>query len=298
MPDVYFDASFAGIYMLIANIDSESGRDIAVQSPARGDRHVLQDRGRKLLSTTCEMLFVPQPGLGSYLERFDQFRALAEGGKSDVFSHPLLGSYRARIGDFRFRASEDAAVEVTCTILAEDEPTVVFRAGAGISTEAGVEAVSAAAAAADTELAAVDLESDVPSSALAQVTAWASGEDLDSADVFAQVATVSSQIDDAITALDLTSDLSRWEAYKQMIRLQYEVQRAAEAAVSDADNVFDLTVRVPRPLRAICAELYGAALAEDRATKIAKLNRLRTPGLVPAGSRLKMISNGARVGGK
>jgi hypothetical protein len=70
--------------------------------------------------------------------------------------------------------------------------------------------------------------------------------------------------------------------------LQYQLQRAAESVASDAERVFDLTVRAPVPLRVLCARVYGASAAEERQAQVARLNALRTPGLVPAGTTLKM----------
>lgn len=295
MANVYFPASFAGVPLLIVKIDTESGRDVAVQSPARGDKHVLQDRGVKLNRTTCEILFTDQPGQAPYLDRVNQVHALALAGAADIFSHPILGSYSARIEGFAISATADACVTVQCTILAENEPEVVMVAGAGTSTQAGLEAVSVSTETATQALTAVGLTSSLPTDCLDAVTAWAEGDELDSQQVFAEVASLTGQINGAINDLELASDITRWQAYRALIGLGYQLQRAALAATADADRVFDLFVAVPRPMIAICAEVYGASLALDRADQNTRLNRVRTPGLVPGGTTLKMIATGARA---
>lgn len=292
MPNVYFDASYGGIDLLISSIDTEGGRDIAVQSPSRGDRHVLQDRGRKLRSANVSILFIDQPGLAPYLDRYDQFRALVDAGDSQIFSHPLDGSYQARASELRVSAdSGTGQVSCTCTIIAENEPKTVFPLGAGVSAAAGLEAVTTASAAADTSLADAGLSSPVPSSCLAAITKWTNAADeLDTQEVFLGVASLTQQISDATDALDLASDFRRWNAYQSMINLMYQVVRAGEALTAASAQLFDLTVAHALPLRAICAEVYGGALAADKAAQVARINRIRTPGRVPAGTILKMPS--------
>lgn len=294
---IYYDASYGGIDLLIARIQTDGGRDIAVQSPSRGDKHVLQDRGKRLSAATCEVLFVNQPGLPDFLTRFDNFRQLIDAGGANVFSHPLIGSYLARASEFSHEAAEGAG-KVTCSVkfLAENEPTVIVQNGAGVSTIAGLEAVTAAQYAASTALAASGFPS-VPylTDALNAATDWAAGDStlLDSNTVFAQLASLSGELNQTINQLDLLSNLSNYQAYRALIGLGYQVQRAADAATSTADNVFDLTVAIPRPLIAICADVYGASAAVDRANDALSINRIERPGLVPIGT-YKFPSDGAR----
>lgn len=298
MPNVWFTALFGGIPILISEIETKSGRDIAVQSPSRGDQHTLQDRGRKLLDSHVTVLFIDQPGLDPYLDRFDAFRAAALSGGAAVFSHPILGSYRARISDFDFKASADAGqVDVSCTILGEDEPQLVFPINAGVSSGAGLEAVTVAAGATDTALAALTppLTTPITATAIAAATTWDQTEPelLDSQTVFSAYATLLSNINTAVEVLELTTDLSRWSAYRAFIGLAFELKRAAQAVTSDAANLITVFVPTPIPMLALCARIYGAALAQDRADACTKLNRVRTPGRIPAGTTLKMPADGA-----
>lgn len=298
MANVYFNAMWGDIAMLINTIDTDRGRDVSVQSPSLGDQHVLSDRGQRLRTTTCEILFCDQSGLEPFLERYDAFCKLVEDGEALLFSHPLDGVYRARVSDVRVNAdSNELCVKITCTFLREGEVKRVFPAEAGSSGIAGLESVTTAATATQAELdaltdvpgtnAAADALT-VPATCTTQVTAWSEADQLDSQQVFVDVATLTKQIDDAIAALALTSDLSRWSAYRQMIMLRYAVVRAAGAFTVGARAMFDLYVETPRPLIAICAEVYGGVLAIERAQQVAKINRVRTPGLVPAGTTLKM----------
>ncbi len=300
---VYVQAGFGGVDLLVTDVETEAGRDVAVHSPARGDIHVLQDRGKKLVSTTATILFVDQPGKANFQTRFDKFRKLADDPDAvDVFSHPLIGNYYARIADFTFKAGEGTGtISCTAKFLAVDEPEPVQRLGAGTTSTAGLEAVTAAAGIATTTAGAADLGLQLPGAlgliadALAAAADWASGDEVDSQAVFAQVATISGRIDGAINDFELTTDLSRWQLFRAFVGLKFQVVRAAESATSSAAHVIDVYVAVPRPLIAISAELYGAAAAPSQADAIAKLNRVRTPGLIPAGTTLKCPSDGARA---
>lgn len=288
-PNIYFEASFGGIPLLLASISTEAGRDIVVQSPSRGDRHVLQDRGLRFGPTHCEVLFIDQPGLAPFLDRYEQFRDLVNAGEAEVFSHPLDGSYRARGAELGIAAdSGTGEVRVTCSFYPEHEPQTVFTPGAGIAPAAGLEAVTTAAELTDTALANVGLENPIGSLCLDAVEAWTESLDLDSQDVFLTVANLTGQISDAIAALDLATDINRWPAYQAMIGLSFQVQSAAAAVTADSARVFTLVVARDLPLRAICAEVYPIEVIEDAATKVVQINRIRNPGFVRAGTKLKM----------
>lgn len=298
MADVYFAASYGGIPMLVSSVQTERGRDIAIQSPALGNQHTLSDRGERLLAARMEILFCDQPGQAHYLDRYKAFKALFD-GQPRILSHPLDGSYSAIASDMTVTSDAgEICVKVSCTFLRESPPQRVFPAEAGSSSVAGLEATATAAAAAKLSLSELaELLEDspsttaalaVPGEALAQVTAWSEADDLDSQEVFLGVATLTTQIDAAIATLELKSDLSRWPAYKAMILLRYTIVRAGQAFTADSRAMFDLYVETPRPLLTICAEIYGARRARELADRVARGNRLRTPGLVPAGTTLKM----------
>ncbi len=289
MPSVYFEASYGGIPLQATSLSTQRGRDINVQSPSRGNKHTLDDRGLRQHVTAYAIRFNDVPGLAPYLDRYDEFLRVAESEQSQIFSHSVDGSYRAKIGPIDAE-HDDAALEVrlTCTVYREDEPRQVFPVGAGAAPVAGVESVTVAAAAADEQLADLELESDVPSDMVDAVTEWSEAEDLDSNDVFLRVASLTAELDEEVATLELAGDLDSWQAYETMMLLRYSLARAAEAFTSDAEIIVDAIVDEPRPLLAIAAELYGAEQAQSRADEIARTNRVRTPGLVPRGTTLKI----------
>lgn len=289
MPAVFFTADYGGVPILISQIETERGRDLAVLSPEQGDDHSFEDKGRRVRRASCEILFVDQPGLDAYTDRYDRFLALAESETPQVFTHPLDGSYRARVEGLSVSAASDAlAIRVSCTFVRDTPPSSVVGVAPGTTPAAGVEAVATAADAVSAELEQLGLASDVPSAVAAGVTSWDETEDLDSAQVFIEVATLAGAIDAMIDALDLARDLDRWTAYKAAILMRDTLARAAESYTSEVDQIVDLYVDVGRPVIAIAAEVYGGELAQERAAQIVKLNRIRTPGRVQPGTTLKI----------
>ncbi len=292
----YFDSLFGDMPLLVSEITTERGRDIAVQSPFAGDKHTNFDQGRRQHRARCEILFADKPGQRSYLDRYDAFVALADSGEIRIFSHPLDGSYRARCDADSVSASADELkVTVSCVFIREDAPQTTFPIGAGVSTDAGPEAVRVASDLANMKLAEIDfggladVDFGITDEAADAVDAWqTAGDELDAQQVYLEVATLCDRIDTAIVDLELAQDLSRYQAYETMIRLRYQLTRAAEAFTSESANVFDLYVEVPQPVLRICADVYGAALAVDRADQVTHMNRIRTPNLVPRGTTLKM----------
>lgn len=289
MPPVYFNASFGDIPLQAVSLTTQRGRDIVVQSPSRGNKHTLSDRGLRQQQTTYAILFNNHPDLAPYTDRYDQFLALAEGTQAQVFSHSMDGAYLAKIGEINVEHDSSALeIRITCTIYRQDEPVAKLGGGAGVAPTAGLESVTVAAAAADEMLAELDLETDVTTDMVDAVTEWSEAEDLDSNDVFLRVASLIAELDAAVVELELTADLDRWQAYEAMMLVRYQLVLAAEAFTAAAEIIVEATVDEPMPVLAIAAEIYGAEEAQERADEITRTNRLRTPGLVPRGTVLKV----------
>lgn len=290
----FMPASFGGVEMLIASLSGDTGVDWAVTSPHRGDTHTIQNQGRKIRRARCEILFIDQPSLPDpYLDRYLAFEAMGNAGTPQIFVHPIHGSYLAVIEDLNHDVNADeATVRCQCVFLAVDEPVAVQNVGAGVAAMAGPEEVGVRAEAADAELAALGASSTVPASCLAQAEQWADGTSADAAQVLLEVASLTSQIDTLIDTLDLLTDYSRWAAYQSLILLRWSIVRAAQASTSEASRVVDYRVRVATPLRSLCARLYGARLAEERAAEVVQINGIRVPGLIAAGVVLKVPSEG------
>jgi hypothetical protein len=295
MPPFMMAASFGSVGFWISSMSGRAGRDVVVKSPARGDAHVLQDRGLRHRTLQCDPLFCDEPERPPPEQRFLEFQRLANADESQIFRHPLDGSYRARVAEFEYSVQrDDREIRVSCTFLAEGEPLTVINAGLAGAPLAGVEEVSATVAAAEAQLAERGLTSEAPRSALDTVSAWTQAETPDTRAVYLQAASLSQLINEEVNRLEMVTDLARWPIYREFIALNYQARRAAEAVTSETSDVFSILVEATQPLRLLCARIYGAALAEDKARQVTQLNGLRTPGLVPAGTRLVAPREGAR----
>jgi hypothetical protein len=275
--------------LLITSYEEEGiGRDVVIQSPSNGDQHVLQDRGRGLHRTRCKLAFCDEPGRASYQERWLAFRTLAASSTRQLFVHPdpNVGTYQAQVAELGASVSgEERCVYATCVFIETSEPKPVAAIGAGAAVAAGPEAVTAQAAAATAALGAVGVTSSAPASCAAAATGWAGQPVPDARAIALEVVRVTGALDDLIVRL---TSPSQWRAYRELVVLRYAVARAAAAVTSETQQVTRITLEVAEPLLTLCARTYGARDAQERARQVAKLNGLRTPGLVPAGTALRL----------
>src|ERR1051326_6151222 len=240
----WFDASFDDFPLRITSITTEDGRDIVVQSPARGSKHYNQDRGAKIGRVNAELVFVDEPRADDFRTRFDAFRKLISDGKPKVFSHPVIGSYLARWEGGTHAAEPRRMITFSVSFLPDNEPQVVSKVLAGITPVAGVQALQVAAQEADDALSAVGLTSSAPSNTLARVNTWNDADDLDSQDVIVGVESAVSEINQAIDDLEMASQIERWEAYVAFVNLAYTVRRVADAFTSTSE-IDESDVRLP-----------------------------------------------------
>ncbi|MCA9678838.1 MAG: DNA circularization N-terminal domain-containing protein [Myxococcales bacterium] len=286
---VLVECSFGNLRLWVADLETEGGRSVVVHEPARGDVYTVQDHGAQLSRTRAELVFVDIPGEDPYLDRFAAWQALLASGKSQLFSHPLLGSFRAKAGACPFVIRSDARdVRVHAEFLPDEELAGVTAPGAGVAPIAGAESVEVAAESALGYLALLELESDTPAAATAAAAGWVEAEEPDPRAVFLELGSITRQIDDDVARLQLATDLGRWPAYRAMILLRANLRDCALGVTAATASTFGLVIRAAVPLRALCARIYGADEAEERARQVRQTNGLRSPALLPAGLTLQM----------
>jgi predicted GH43/DUF377 family glycosyl hydrolase len=100
------------------------------------------------------------------------------------------------------------------------------------------------------------------------------------------MARLSGRIADEMEALDLASDISKYETYKQYTRLHHALTSAAAAFRSTKTRISQVTLTVGQPLRTLLVRLYGATEAENRYDEVIALNDVRDPGYIEAGTTL------------
>lgn len=286
-PVAKYVAKYGDMTLLVRGFrDEGDGRDWVVQSPSAGDQHVLQDRGRGVRRTACELVFCDEPNAGAYQDRYLFFRALADSSLRRLFVHPLRGAYEAACV---FESAEVKAdlrcVVVQCTFIEAGEVQPVAAIGAGTTAVAGPEAVTARAASANAELGAAGVASSAPLACVTAVTGWADQVEPNARAIALEAGRMCRAIDETLAGL---TSLDHWPAYRALVALRYSVARAAEAVTSETSKVTSVVLDAAEPLLSICARYYPPREAQDRARQVAKLNALRTPGLVPAGTTLRL----------
>lgn len=294
-------ASWGGLRLYTLQTETDGGSNVTVHEPSSGNDFVVQNRGRRLAVVRMELVFCDVVGESKgYEERFAEFQRLRDTGKPQLFVHPLLGSYRAELGECKIITDPGDEIRASAEFVPSEAIAPVFDVGAGFAPIAGPEAVAAAAGRADDELAEIDLEPDaladaeaVTASAAETSTGWVE-DDADSRTVYLELATEVAAIDALIAELELSSDYGRWQAYMEMIALRTALLDAADAQTSTAARVAVVVTEVAMPLIAICAREYGASQAAERAEEVARRNDLRDQLLVPAGTRLEMPIAGRR----
>lgn len=288
----WFTASFGDFSPLrISRITTEDGRDIVVQSPSRGDRHYLSDRGAKFGKVDAELVFVDEPGADDYRNRFTVFRELIATGQSQLFTHPLLGAYYATCEGGSHTLDETARIVYSVSFLPDVGPPADSLVLTAPSPVASAQAVQAALDNVTAAFATSGISSDVPSDAATQVAGWNASSllgTLDPQNVIVGVESLTEQLNQAVSDLELASQPQLWTSYVAMMNLIYTVNLASNSLVSTTDRMVPLTVDTATPLLMICARVYGADRAVDMSDTVARRNRLRTPGLVPAGTVLAM----------
>lgn len=298
----YFAASFGGVDMRITSIRTDGGRDVVVQSPSRGSKHYLQDRGQRFGKSECEVMFCDEPRKAPFLARYVQFRDLVNAGEASVFTHPLDGSYIARAADMTVTLDDSGCVKVSVSFLPEDEPDPQAPPGAGAAPTAGVEAASTAGADVKVQTSASKALSPagkaaIPSivdQAIATVAKWAANADILSSEILGDLGQMSVMIANAIEDYQLATDVKNWSVYRSTMMFFYQTNRAAEAFSLAAPTSISVVVAKTAPLLPILAEVYGASLALDRLASVAQQNRIANPGRVFAGTIIDCPGAGAR----
>lgn len=296
--DVYYAAAWGPILLWVANVETDNSRSLVIHEPSRGDTPVVQDRGLATRVSRMMLLFEhDMPGEDkSPIRRFREFKEMVDAGEARLFTHPIDGSYRARVRDFRYTIdSETQTARAEVEFIPDEEVRPVSPTGPLTSGVAGEGAVTAAADAVDAAFAAVELETDITDQARAVVEGWsAAGDELGVRQVLADVADLSARYGAEINRLRLEHDLALFEAYRTMIMLGEATRVAGIAATSETSSTFTLRIDRRISLLALMAQIYGGANASDAARQALNLNDIRTPGWLEIGQILVLPQTGAQ----
>jgi hypothetical protein len=290
----YFEASFNGHRLAVKSFRSNGGRDIVIQSPSRGNSHTLNDRGAAVRDTVCEIIFSKAPGQANHVERFLAFKADCSSGVPFLFVHPVDGSYLARVGPLPYFADgSDLSINCSATFIEDQAAENIAAISLSVPSVAGADSVLAASNGASLAATSAGLATLAAPKAAALADDWATRDELDPHQVFLDVAGSVAELDGEIRSLEAATDPYQWEYYKSLILVQHEIVKAGSAATQAVARMIEFVVDADQPLRVICANFYGAALAAEKAIEVGNINRIRTPACVPRGTVIKLPASGA-----
>jgi hypothetical protein len=136
--------SWGDIRLFCSGVEWEDGETQVVHNLASGSIHPVQPRGGQLKRSTAKLMFDDFPGSNETgTDAYRRFRATTS--ERRVFTHPVIGSYFARIGDLKPELDESSVITATCEIIPDGESVPVSPAGAGTTGISGESSVASAA---------------------------------------------------------------------------------------------------------------------------------------------------------
>jgi hypothetical protein len=281
--------SYGGQRIFFANVRRQVGRDLVPHKPSQGTGYVVQDRGDELGAIDFTLCFCPVAGEEHFRTRYDRFLALKAQGPQ-ILVHPIQGSLRAQVGSTSEEIDGPEMIILTGQFLPVDPPVTVTAPGGGTSPIAGVEAVTLQAEDLRDELEFSDIGigSTIPDDAIAAATSWADADAPDARDVLLEHASQASAIDALVEDNGMTDDLDLWPAFRSAMLLRDALRGAAAAATQAAEQLVEVVVQSPTPLRMFLARLCGADKVDAIIEEVGRVNDFGAWALVPAGTRLKL----------
>lgn len=296
--EILFDASFAGFPIHVLSTSDDMGRALARHTYPHRNGAAIEDMGAEPHIARCRLKFFGP----DHDEAFRVFHDLAHSVEPEVFTHPLYGSYSAKVGEFHAEAHAEQrdCIMVDCTFEEDTLEPAVFEVGAGSPTLAGAEDVQASA---DEWLVIVEPEDgtiidvdgvELGNDAVATSEAWSTDASKTLRDVTHEMAALSARIDDTQERLHTASDISQYPAMIALTKLRGSLVKAAAAFSQRSPRIFKVTVAVSAPLLVVAAQIYQSANeAGERAKQLIELNDIRNPARIEAGTELRCQSPAA-----
>lgn len=285
----FFACAWGKVRLWLTSIETDEGRDVAVQQFTRGNVPHLNDSGDVPKIARCELL-LEHDMLGetkSPREKIEDIRLLKLTGKPQLFTHPLYGTYLAYLQDFRYAVDECGNFTGSVSFVAAEEVDAVTVDPIGVSLDVAADSIAVRNQELLDELESVDLSSDVPDKA----TAAAATFDSDSATARDKLVALSSTTDrmwEEIEEKQLAADVALYPLLRTYVMLGEAIRAGADTSLGDLGAYMTIKISEPTSLRRLMADLYGASEAEARRQEAIESNDIRTPARMPAGTTLRL----------
>ena len=151
-PSPLFACSWGDINLWAESIEWEAGETQVVHDLAAGDIHPVQHRGGRVRTSTLKLLFDDIAGVAETgNQAYRRFSASTK--ERRIFTHPMDGSYFARVGDLKATTDNSSVTTATCEFIPDGAVEPVSPSGAGTTGTTGESSVDAAADAMSESLA-------------------------------------------------------------------------------------------------------------------------------------------------
>lgn len=286
-----FDIRWGDQVLDALTVSDERGRDLLELRPANGSGGRTFDSGPVLRRSTVLLTWTSRDDGDDPLARRQAFLEAVDAGETRLFVHPIEGAIAAKVGRV---TGQNGAGDAQDTVEFVEDPATRFapvEPAASVQPRAGTETVRVAAQRVELALEPIGEASLVPAESTALAESWTArvdetDEPVDARRVYRELEAATSAIDAELARLRAGQVLARYHLYLAFVALGAELARAAEAATSETASSFPITVERAGGLIALALDLGGPAKAVRLAAGMRALNRIDTPALVPAGTRL------------
>lgn len=282
----FYESRYGNVRLWLSAVDTSRGNSLVIHEPSAGRNYTVQDRGEVLLRCTLQILFDQMIDDIDPLDRYRQFYALATDGKPHVLTHPIEGSFLARVEGVSQSIDQSGVISCSAVFVQVETSAAILQAGAATVPATGSNAVAAAAESRIEALAAIETSSDTNAQAVTATDSWASDPSVTSRDVLTQSAALSDSIYAESTSLD--DSLDQWEAQRSTLLLLGTLYQATDSALSDTTQTFALRLGNEAALRSLVSSIYGADEADSRYLQVMMLNDIADPLTLSAGVELLM----------
>lgn len=300
------ECSFGGVRLDVQSLRDVVGRVLAVHQIPHREGAPVRDQGAVPRETECKIIFFRTAPEDDPRERFYFFKAIADEGRTQTFVHPLTGRYRAKVGEMSFSIAPEPreVITVECTFHEDSDVPATFEATSGVAPSAGLAEVEASAA--DLNASLVEVNDELPEDAepltstagveaVAVAAGWADAVDavddpLTVRKVNLQLVALSNKISAETDRLELAMHPERQPIMRSLSALHANLRRAADAFTEQSPRIVEITVIAPTNVYTLAARTYPGENAERRAEQLLRLNDIRNPARIEAGTRLKAYS--------
>lgn len=251
----------------------------------------VEDLGRRARDTSITAVFFG----AKYISDLSDLLQKVKDGKAGTFQHPILGTYQARLSVSRIE--HDDAMRDGCIVeLSVREATAGLDVAAVQSIWLLKEDITTAATAAASALDKVedlldDIEDgvDAVNDAITEARDFVTNATARITQVVQRMNSVIRKCDKAVKKVRRLTDVDSYPLVKSLRQIDSSARALGRRVLGTKWPLRSRTIPVPAPLCLLAQHLYGDG---SRADEIAELNpgAVRNPGLVPAGTVLKVFS--------